>query len=142
MEFIIFISVIISCLWVVHGNTEAQRVKLQNLAIKQDKSEALKRSENTKRLIQVQQAMLCLIIALFIATDSVIAAGGFLLYCLGSRWFIFELFYGHYHLNDWLYIGSGGKFDNEITSNRLLYFFIRLTAWAISGLLFYLSLYL
>ena len=137
MDLVIFAAVVISCLWIVHGNTEAQRVKLQNGS---PHPKALTRSANVKRLIQVQQGMLCLIIALFVATDSVIAAGGFLLYCLASRWFIFELFYGYYHLNDWLYIGSGGKFDDEITSDRLLYFFIRLTVWLISAFLFFLSL--
>jgi len=137
MDLVIFAVVVISCLWIVHGNTEAQRVKLQNGS---HHPKALTRSANIKRLIQVQQAMLCLIIALFVATDSVIAAGGFLLYCLASRWFIFELFYGYYHLNDWLYIGGGGKFDDEITSDRLLYFFIRLTVWLISAFLFFLSL--
>ena len=137
MDLVIFAAVVISCLWVVHGNTEAQRVKLQNGS---NHPERFKRSDAVKRLIQIQQGMLVLIIALFVATDSVIAAGGFLLYCLASRWFIFELFYGYYHLNDWLYIGSGGKFDDEITSDRLLYFFIRLTVWLISGFLFFLSL--
>jgi len=137
MDLVIFAAVVISCLWVVHGNTEAQRVKLQNGSIHRER---LTMSANIKRLIQVQQAMLCLIIALFVATDSVIAAAGFLFYCLASRWFIFELFYGYYHLNDWLYIGSGGQFDDEISSDRLSYFFIRLTVWLISGFLFFLSL--
>jgi len=137
MDLVIFAAVVISCVWIVHGNTEAQRVKLQNGSIHRER---LTMSANIKRLIQVQQAMLCFIIALFVATDSVIAAAGFLFYCLASRWFIFELFYGYYHLNDWLYIGSGGKFDDEITSDRLLYFFIRLTVWLISAFLFFLSL--
>lgn len=137
MDLVIFAAVVISCVWIVHGNTEAQRVKLQNGSIHRER---LTMSANIKRLIQVQQAMLCLIIALFVATDSVIAAAGFLFYCLASRWFIFELFYGYYHLNDWLYIGSGGQFDDEISSDRLLYFFIRLTVWLISGFLFFLSL--
>jgi len=137
MDLVIFAAVVISCVWIVHGNTEAQRVKLQNGSIHRER---LTMSANIKRLIQVQQAMLCLIIALFVATDSVIAAVGFLFYCLASRWFIFELFYGYYHLNDWLYIGSGGQFDDEISSDRLSYFFIRLTVWLISGFLFFLSL--
>jgi len=137
MDLVIFAAVVISCVWIVHGNTEAQRVKLQNGSIHRER---LTMSANIKRLIQVQQAMLCLIIALFVATDSVIAAAGFLFYCLASRWFIFELFYGYYHLNDWLYIGSGGQFDDEISSDRLSYFFIRLTVWLISGFLFFLSL--
>lgn len=124
IDLVIVLCAALIGLWAIHGNTEANRVKLQNGS---GHPERLKRSANVKKLIQYQQAVLFIFLGIFIQQSlGFKEAGAFLFYAAASRWFFFELFYGHYHLNDALYIGQGGAFDNEITANRLIYFFLRL----------------
>lgn len=143
---VLFCSFLMVFAWERWGAHEASFNRIKNIArkslISQEHYDINKNDQYSKRFSVFAHFFMIAVTAIvfaFITQDWKLPAA-WLFFGAASRWFVFEIFYGYHMVHDFLHIGTGGKFDDEVTENRWTYFFIRLGVFTLATVLLFITL--